>query len=314
MGHVWITGAHGFIGQYLARHLADRGYTVAGIGHGAWLSSEAAQWGISSWINGDITAGNLGQMAHALGVPDVIFHLAGGSSVGAALANPQEDFMRTVGSASQLFEWVRLQAPSVRVVAISSAAVYGAGHTGKIPEDAHLTPFSPYGAHKMMMETLAGSYGANFGLQIALPRLFSVYGSGLKKQLLWDMCGKFAAGGTVELGGSGDELRDWTDVRDVVNALECTAALASVTAPVLNIATAVATPVREIAASVASHWEVERPADKVLFNGRSRSGDPHSLVADISRMSALGIECSMSVAQGIAEYVAWYKTAVMEKK
>lgn len=314
MGHVWITGAHGFIGQYLASHLAGRGYTVAGIGHGAWPSSEAAQWGISAWVNGDITAGNLGQMSRELGVPDVIYHLAGGSSVGAALANPQEDFMRTVGSASALFEWVRLQAPEVRVVAVSSAAVYGAGHAGKIPEDAELTPFSPYGAHKMMMETLAESYAANFGLQIVLPRLFSVYGSGLKKQLLWDMCGKFAAGGTVELGGRGDELRDWTDVRDVACALERTVGLAGVAAPVLNIATGVATPIRDIAALVASHWGAERANDKVLFNGRSRCGDPHSLVADISRMRMHGIECIVPVAQGVTEYVAWYKTAVMGKK
>ena len=32
---IWITGANGFIGRYLARQLADAGYTVHGIGHGA---------------------------------------------------------------------------------------------------------------------------------------------------------------------------------------------------------------------------------------------------------------------------------------
>ena len=58
-----------------------------------------------------------------------------------------------------------------------------------------------------------------FRLAAGLPRLFSVYGAELKKQLLWDLCGKFAAGGAVELGGTGNELRDWTDVRDVARAL-----------------------------------------------------------------------------------------------
>lgn len=53
-------------------------------------------------------------------------------------------------------------------------------------EQARLTPFSPYGAHKLMMEILCQSYATNFDLQIVIPRLFSVYGTELRKQLLWD--------------------------------------------------------------------------------------------------------------------------------
>jgi len=307
MAHVWITGGHGFIGRYLAHWLADQGHTVAGIGHGAWPQVEAARWGVSAWINGEISASNLVQMRQLSGVPDYVFHLAGGSSVGAAFASPHEDFTRTVVSTAELLEWLRQQAPSVRMAAVSSAAVYGAGHEGAIAEDAQLTPFSPYGAHKLMMEDLCRSYAANFGLQVVLPRLFSVYGAELKKQLLWDLCGKFAAGGAVELGGTGNELRDWTDVRDVARALDQAARLASDRAPVLNLATGVATPVREIASTVALHWGGVEAAAKVSFSGRSRPGDPFSLVANIDRMRAQGIECAIPVTRGIAEYVAWYR-------
>lgn len=314
MTNIWITGAQGFIGRHLARQLAVRGRTVAGIGHGAWPQAEAARWGISAWINGEISAANLGQMRHALGAPDTIFHLAGGSSVGAALANPQEDFTRSVVSTSGLLEWVRQQAPAARVVAISSAAVYGAGHEGAIDEEARLAPFSPYGAHKLMMETLCQSYAANYGLPVVLPRLFSVYGPGLRKQLLWDLCGKFAAGGRIELGGTGNELRDWTGVRDVTQALEQVACLASEKAPALNVATGVATPVREIASIAALCWGGAATAEKVSFSGQSRPGDPFSLIANINRMRACGIACTTPVTEGIAGYVGWYKSAVAEAR
>lgn len=311
MAQIWITGAHGFIGRYLARWMAERGHRVAGVGHGAWPEAEAAHWGVSFWLNGDISASNLGQMRQALGLPDVIFHLAGGSSVGAAIANPHEDFTRTVVTTAELLEWLRQYSPATRLVAVSSAAVYGAAHSGPIAEDARLTPFSPYGAHKLIMEELCRSYAVNFGLQVALPRLFSVYGPELKKQLLWDLCCKFAAGGRVELGGTGDELRDWTNIQDVVRAIEQVAGLANDAAPVLNIATGVATPIREIASIVAMQWEGAAATGRIFFNGRSRTGDPLSLVANVDRMRAHNIECKTPVGSGIAAYVEWYKSTVM---
>lgn len=308
MAFVWITGAHGFIGRYLARSLKTRGYQIAGIGHGAWPEAEAAKWGLSFWLNGEISASNLGQMRQALGLPDMVFHLAGGSSVGAAIAHPQEDFNRTVVSTAELLEWLRQHSLATRLIAVSSAAVYGSAHNGPIVEDSRLSPFSPYGAHKLMMEELCRSYAANFGLRLALPRLFSVYGPGLEKQLLWDLCVKIAAGGAVELGGSGDELRDWIDVRDVACGLERVGQVASVDAPVINLASGVATSVRDIAGMVAASWmDSEVAVPVVTFSGRSRPGDPFSLVADVARMSAYGIANRIPVTQGIAEYVAWYR-------
>src|SRR3954468_18229703 len=96
MSAVWVTGARGFIGRHLSRKLADQGATVVGLGHGAWPPSEAAHWGVSSWVNGSVTGSNLNALARAGGAPTSVFHLAGGSSVAAAIANPREDFSRTV--------------------------------------------------------------------------------------------------------------------------------------------------------------------------------------------------------------------------
>lgn len=312
MALIWVTGARGFIGHHLAQKLAHQGHIVAGIGHGAWPLIEAKRWGITTWINGDISASNLEQLRKLTGVPDRVFHLAGGSSVSTAFASPQEDFKRTVVSTAELLEWLRQQAPNVQIAAVSSAAVYGANHRGAITENVRLMPFSPYGAHKLMMEDLCRSYAINFGLKLVLPRLFSVYGPELKKQLLWDMCGKLAAGGVVALGGTGNELRDWTDVRDIAHALDQVVCLASQQAPTLNLATGIATSVHTIATAVATHWGGENALERLHFSGQSRPGDPFSLVANIDQMRTHKIECLMPLRQGLAEYVDWFKANLVK--
>ena len=184
---VWVTGANGFIVRHLVHELAGAGHAVHGVGHGALDATESRRLGLQSWINGEIDAANLNALATAHGLPTHIFHLAGGSSVGVSIERPFEDFSRTVASTARLLEWLRGSAPNSALIVASSAAVYGADHLGPIPEDAVLTPMSPYGQHKLMMEQLCQSYARSFGIRSAVVRLFSVYGPNLRKQLLWDI-------------------------------------------------------------------------------------------------------------------------------
>lgn len=302
LSSVWITGAHGFIGRHLARRLAADGARVVGLGHGAWPVTEAEAWGVAHWLNGDIRASNLQSLLKAEGSPDQIYHLAGGSAVGAAVLNPLEDFHRSVTMTAELLEWMRLESPETRLIAVSSAAVYGAGHLGPIGEGRVGVPFSPYGRHKLMMEQACRGYAADYGMAVVVARLFSVYGVGLKKQLLWDLSAKLAAGGAPVLGGSGDELRDWTEVRDVVRALELVAQTATPEAPTINLGTGRGTSVRDVARLAIDAWPTRASP---VFNGQARTGDPFSLVADNTALSALGFEWRVPVDQGIADYMRW---------
>lgn len=305
---IWVTGAHGFIGRHLCRELADRGFRVAGLGHGAWPAAEAERSGLCFWLNGEISVSNLATMMQQTGLPQVIYHLAGGSSVGAALAQPREDFSRTVNSTVELLEWVRQHASGTRLVAVSSAAVYGAGHDGPIAESAALHPFSPYGYHKLMMEQLFRSYGENFGTRAIVARLFSVYGAGLKKQLLWDLCSKLRAGnGQVQLGGTGKELRDWVHVTDVATILAELMDQAVEAVPVCNIGSGTGVAVDMIASTVLAHWQKRKGARATLsFSGQSRTGDPFSLVADDREMRRMGLQCHRDLVAGLQDYVDWF--------
>jgi UDP-glucose 4-epimerase len=305
MAVIWITGAHGFIGRHLARHLADSGATVLGIGHGHWPENEAQRWGVRAWLNGAIEPANLDLLASSGGVPTAVYHLAGGSSVGASMRAPLEDFTRTVSAGAQIFDWLRKEAAAAPIVVVSSAAVHGAGHVGPIGPDASLRPFSPYGHHKLMLEQLTRAYADNFGLRCVIVRLFSVYGPWLYKQLLWDLCSRLAAGAErLQLGGDGGELRDWTEVGDIARLLCLAESVASSNVAVINGGSGIATPVSDIAKMLVQAWGRPVPIE---FSGVVRPGDPYSLVSAPCAIDGSPFAWKIPVSAGIPKYVDWFK-------
>ncbi|HJP58676.1 MAG TPA: NAD(P)-dependent oxidoreductase [Gemmatimonadaceae bacterium] len=302
---LWVTGAKGFIGRNLARHLAAQDGAVLGVGHGLWPETEARDWGVSHWINGEIDASTLQSLKAVGGVPTRVFHVAGGSSVGASIANPLEDFNRTVTTTARLLDWLCANAPDASLIVLSSAAVYGSDFRQAIDEDAEPNPASPYGFHKLMMEDLCRSYAENFGLRCTAIRLFSVYGPGLRKQLLWDLCTRLSENPErLTLSGTGNELRDWTEISDVVRLIEA-AALADCPGFVaLNGGSGIPTSVSSIARHVLDAWG---SAASVTFDGAARRGDPHSMVAGDGFAKRQRFDWRIPIDEGIPRYVAWFK-------
>jgi len=308
---MWITGASGFIGRHLVRALADAGYAVHGIGRGAFEEADRQRLGLGQWQNGEIDAANLDALAGRSGPPSAIFHLAGGSSVGFSIARPFEDFSSTVSSTARLLEWLRVSAPDCRLIVASSAAVYGAEHRGPIPENAEPAPMSPYGQHKLMMEQLCKSYAMTYGIRSTVARLFSVYGPHLRKQLLWDICSRLQRGGeTLDLGGTGAEIRDWTDVRDVARLLVKIGELPQPeTFRIINGGSGRGTSVADIANMLIENWGSNVA---VRYSGVVRAGDPVSLLADDAGLRRLPFEWRIPIDRGIVDYVRWFKGQVRD--
>lgn len=304
MATVWITGAHGFIGRYLARYMAGMGHSVCGLGHGNWTEDARSLWGVSQWLNGDIEYSNLQRMLEDHDVPDVVFHLAGGSSVGHSIQQPLENFRRSVDSTAQLLDWMSRRVPAARLVFVSSAAVYGAGHGQPICENSQLSPFSPYGHHKAMAEQLCRCYVENFGLTVSVVRFFSVYGPELRKQLIWDVCTRLMHDSEVQLGGSGNEQRDWLYIEDAVRLLEKSWRKTDGPLSIVNGGTGRGHTVSEVMDTLGAAWG---GSVTFKFSGEKRPGDPQYLVADPTAVTSLGFHPQLSLEDGIKETVAWFK-------
>ena len=296
---VVVTGACGFLGRHVAQAMAQRGACVIGLGHGEWSREEWETWGLSEWHCRDVSLGALRQRG---GTPDVIFDCAGSGSVSFSIENPLADFERTVVSTAHVLEFVRRCAPLCRVVYPSSASVYGKAATMPIGEDTVAAPISQYGTHKWMAEQMVASYALQFGVRAAVVRLFSVYGCGLRKQLLWDACGKLAAGDAVFMG-LGDEVRDWLHVDDAVRLMVMAAEHASSDCVTVNGGCGVGVSVREVLRELVAAFGKDI---RVEFSGVERAGDPSRYVAAIDRSTEWGWNPRRGWKEGVAEYARWW--------
>ena len=304
---VWITGVQGFIGAALSKYLSNQGVKVAGLGSGSWTDDDAREQGVDYFVSDRISENSLNALKEKSGsIPDAIYHLAGGSSVGLSFVNPEEDFINTVGSTSCVVEWIRQNAPDTYLLYASSAAVYGGGYAKAIDESAETHPYSPYGWHKRMAEMVLESYQENFNLKYISLRLFSVYGEGLCKQLIWDTCNKLVKNeGQITLGGKGDELRDWIYIDDVIHVLYKAFENRFVMPNVVNVASGTPISVADIIALVIKSWGEDY---SYSFSGESRKGDPKSLVAGISLLKSLNLSPATTIETGLLKTVLWYKS------
>jgi UDP-glucose 4-epimerase len=294
-GSALVTGANGFIGATLVRYLAKLGVNV----HGVDRTQPDTQLGslLSRWTVADVSRG--------LEIPpgiQGIFHCAGAPTVGRSFDDPLEDFRANVETTAAVLSAARVQSPKSRIVLVSSAAVYGDQHSGPISVGAEPRPHSPYGIHKHAAEVLCRHYARTFGLRIAIVRLFSVYGPGLRKQLLWDACSKLLTGKPT-FAGSGSEVRDWLHVDDAVTLLVAAQAGAGRACPTVNGGTGVGTTVTQVIERLCR--EVKGTA-RPVFTGERRSGDPYELVADIASSNAIGWTPRILWQDGIAQYARWY--------
>jgi len=297
-----ITGAAGFIGRYVCRHLHELGWRVIGIGYGDWNLEEQRRWGLDAWRKEAISLDALESLVRAEGEADILIHCAGGSSVPFSLAHPRQDFEQTVLTTSDVLEFARKREGRISVVLPSSAAVYGSADCVPLSEETLPCPVSPYGVHKAMAEALCQSYAANWKVPISIVRLFSVYGVGLRKQLLWDACVK-AASGKFSFFGSGDEVRDWIHVTDVASLLILASEKASPGCPIVNGGSGVGLSVREVLCRLGDLWD---PSLLPKFSGEPRRGDPQYYVADVASMHAWGYWPKMDMKDALSEYIRWF--------
>jgi UDP-glucose 4-epimerase len=294
---ILVTGGGGFIGSHLVKRLVSLGSLVISVGSNrdAVALAEGARY-----IFGDVSYNTLETIDF---VPETVFHLAGGASVPASVADPPGDFLKTVFSTVLLLDFLRRYWPHAQLIYVSSAAIYGDATHRRASHNLGCRPISPYGVHKRQVELLLLDHARMYRTASVILRPFSVYGPGLRKQLLWDAMQK-ASHGVFEFYGSGNELRDWVYISDLVECMLRSGEHASAAVPVWNAGTCSGLCVREVLSELFRIAGIDRDP---VFLGKSKDGDPDRLVADDSAEVMLGPLFHTPLRVGLCAYVKWYR-------
>jgi UDP-glucose 4-epimerase len=303
-----VLGAYGFIGRHVCRELARQGHVVCGLGRGDWYQEEWEKWGLSHWVEGNIDLDSLYLAASAIAPTtplSALIHCAGSGAVSHSYSEPFADYQQSVVTTLSLMEFVRQRGiEDTRVVLASSAAVYGDQGDVDLTETATRSPISPYGFHKVAAENLCDSYSRFFGVKTSLVRLFSVYGEGLKKQLLWDAMRKFARG-EHSFFGTGHEMRDWIHVEDAARLLCKAACEPQAPFEIYNGGHTQATT-RTVLSAIAQSVGTSIPT----FNGETHIGNPRRLTANCRHAHRqLNWEPEIELADGLHRYAQWFHSA-----
>lgn len=236
---------------------------------------------------------------------DVCINCSGAANVPFSLEKPYNDFQLNTVNVFKILDAIRRFNPECKYLNMSSAAVYGNPQSLPITEDMPFAPVSPYGIHKQMAEMICGEFYRYWGVRTACIRIFSAYGPGLKKQLLWDLAQKAKSDNSqINLFGTGRETRDFIYISDLVALIDCVIKGASFEADVINAANGKQIEIKYIAENMMEALGCDKP---IAFSGSNRKGDPLNWEADIEKVKELGYEQKISIKEGIKNYVEWLK-------
>jgi GDP-4-dehydro-6-deoxy-D-mannose reductase len=289
-----VTGATGFVGPYLVRHLRDEGDDVEGVGPEVDLADADA-------------------LAEALARsrPEVVYHLAALSHVGESWQAPIDVFeVNTIGTLRLLL--AAAEAGVERVLVVGSAEQYGRVDPAGMPirEDHPQHPVTPYGASKAAAELAASHVFRGRGLPVVCVRAFNHIGPGQGPNMLVPSVARQVArnerdGGDVVLTGDLSPTRDFTDVRDVVRAYRLLATRGE-PGEAYNVCSGRPVAVREVVETMLAMSP--RPMRLELDAGRLRPAEVAAHWGDNGRLrEATGWEQRVPLEQSLADVLAWWR-------
>ena len=219
-----------------------------------------------------------------------------------SLAEPLFDFEASTGLNFHVLEDLRRHSPRTIYVHLSSAAVYGEPAVLPVREGAAIAPISPYGWHRRMSELMAEEYARQFGMHTASLRIFSAYGPGLKRQVVWDLASRAAADpdSALVLQGCAEDSRDFIHGSDVARAAQIVVEQGQLAGECYNVAGGLETPIGEIAALV---LRALGRSPQIDFNGQRHPGNPSRWHADIGKLRALGFAPRIGLNDGVRQVV-----------
>jgi GDP-4-dehydro-6-deoxy-D-mannose reductase len=227
-----VTGAGGFVGQWLIRALIERGERVTGFTLGTpstigVLTTQQRER--VNWIEGDICDTRAVENAIHESEPNAVYHLAGVTFVPAAGTDPAATYeVNTIGVARLLAAVARRGASGAappRVLVVGSAEQYGPHDPSECPlvETVAQKPATVYAASKAAQEIIALQAFSGFSIPVIATRSFNHSGRGQEPRFLLpgliQRLRSLAQSGGHQLPiGNTTTVRDFLHVSDVVSA------------------------------------------------------------------------------------------------
>jgi nucleoside-diphosphate-sugar epimerase len=236
---------------------------------------------------------------------DYCINAAGNGSVPVSIEKPLLDFDANCYDVIRILQLIKEKNPGCKYLHFSSAAVYGNPSTLPIREQDNLAPVSPYGWHKLIAEKICEEYSQLYNICCSVVRPFSVYGPGLRKQLIWDMYMKTKKSKSVELWGDGTESRDFIYIDDLVDSIELILRTQQETRfGIYNLASGEETTIQDVARIF---YNALDPDVVYTFNGNARPGDPKNWKADIGKLLGAGFTPRYTLESGLKNTAEWIK-------
>lgn len=306
--HALVTGAAGFIGSKLALRLAAVGNTVRGIDSFTdyydvalkRANAETVQRAGVEMVEGDL---NDVELASLLGGVDVVFHLAGQPGVRASWGKTFDPYVRCNIEATQRLLEASKDKPLKRFVYASSSSVYGNAERYPTEELDRPQPVSPYGVTKLAAEHLCNLYAYNFGIPTVSLRYFTVYGPGQRPDMAFTRFAEAAIRSSpIYIYGTGDQVRDFTYVDDIVDANMLAAARDVSPGAVFNVAGGTNASINE----VLSIFQELSASDLDVRRSDATAGDVDRTGGDTKAIQdALGWQPKVGLHEGISRHLAW---------
>lgn len=202
-----------------------------------------------------------------------------------------------------------------RVVAASSASVYGAAERFPTAEDHH--PYGNrtlYGAAKAFNEGMLRSFHEMYGLDYVALRYFNVYGPrmdihGVYTEVLIRWMERIASGQAPLILGDGAQTMDFVYVEDVARA-NLLAAKAAITDQVVNVASGKETSLAELATLLLEAMGSD--LDPEYGPERRVNAVPRRLASTARAERLLGFRAAVGLQEGLRRLVDWWRAERME--
>jgi UDP-glucose 4-epimerase len=307
---VLVTGGAGTIGSTIVDQLVDRDVAEVVVldnlvrGRRDNLSAALAS-GRVDLVEGDIRDRAL--LALLLRGTDVVFHQAA-IRITQCAEEPRTALEVLVDGTFDVLE-AAVEAGVRKVVAASSASVYGLADTFPTGEDHH--PWHNrtfYGAAKVFNEGMLRSFAEMYGLRYVALRYFNVYGPrmdihGVYTEVLVRWIERIAAGDRPLILGDGKQTMDFVYVEDVARA-NILAAEADVTDQSFNVASGVETSINDLADALSKVMGSDLAPE--YGPERSVNAVPRRLAETANAAEQLGFVAQVDLHEGLERLVEWW--------